>query len=93
MHLFNLKKSFGRNLALKIDIYKAFDTIEWSFLLRVLKSFGFNEIFVIGLMLFCIPLICLWQLMASCMIFLNVKEGSGKVTLSPHFYFVLQKRC
>jgi hypothetical protein len=38
-------KSFGGNLALKIDIRKAFDTLEWSFLLKVLKSFGFNEVF------------------------------------------------
>ncbi|GAU38423.1 hypothetical protein TSUD_396030 [Trifolium subterraneum] len=38
-------KSYGGNLALKIDISKAFDTLEWSFLLKVLKRFGFNEIF------------------------------------------------
>ncbi|GAU31405.1 hypothetical protein TSUD_370540 [Trifolium subterraneum] len=38
-------KSFGGNLAPKIDITKAFDTLDWSFLLKVLKSFGFNEIF------------------------------------------------
>jgi hypothetical protein len=38
-------KSFGGNLALKIDISKAFDTLEWSFLLKVLKCFGFNEVF------------------------------------------------
>jgi hypothetical protein len=38
-------KSFGGNLALKIDIAKAFDTLEWNFLLKVLKSFGLNEVF------------------------------------------------
>jgi hypothetical protein len=38
-------KAFGGNLALKIDISKAFDTLEWSFLLNVLKQFGFNETF------------------------------------------------
>jgi hypothetical protein len=38
-------KSFGGNLALKIDISKAFDTLEWSFLLEVLKCFGFNDCF------------------------------------------------
>ena len=39
------KKSFGANLALKVDIAKAFDTLDWSFLLRVLKKFGFSETF------------------------------------------------
>jgi len=35
------KKSFGGNLAMKIDIAKAFHTIDWHFLLKVLKGFGF----------------------------------------------------
>jgi hypothetical protein len=38
-------KSYDGNLALKIDITKAFDTLEWPFLLKVLKSFGFNDVF------------------------------------------------
>ncbi|MCH82462.1 RNA-directed DNA polymerase (Reverse transcriptase), partial [Trifolium medium] len=38
-------KSFGGNLTLKIDITKAFDTLDWNFLLKVLKTFGFNEVF------------------------------------------------
>ena len=38
-------KTYGGNLALKVDIRKGFDTLEWSFLLRVLKKFGFNETF------------------------------------------------
>jgi hypothetical protein len=38
-------KSFGGNLALKIDIAKAFDTLDWNFLLKVLRSFGFNDVF------------------------------------------------
>lgn len=39
------KKSFGGNIALKIDIHKAFDTIDWGFLLEVLCAFGFNSTF------------------------------------------------
>ncbi|PNY03176.1 ribonuclease H [Trifolium pratense] len=38
-------KTFGGNLALKIDITKAFDTLHWPFLLKVLKCFGFSETF------------------------------------------------
>ncbi|KAM0989503.1 hypothetical protein ACFX15_012919 [Malus domestica] len=39
-------KCFGGNVAVKFDIKKAFDTIDWKFLLRVLRSFGFSNIFV-----------------------------------------------
>ena len=39
------KKTYGGNLALKIDVRKAFDTLNWSFLLYVLKCFGFNQCF------------------------------------------------
>lgn len=38
-------KAFGGNIALRIDITKAFDTLEWPFLLKVLKEFGFNATF------------------------------------------------
>ena len=39
------KKAYGGNLALKIDITKAFDTLDWGFLLKVLSCFGFNQTF------------------------------------------------
>ena len=39
------KKCFGGSLALKIDITKAFDSLSWSFLLKVLKTFGFHSTF------------------------------------------------
>ncbi|XP_019438958.1 PREDICTED: uncharacterized protein LOC109344660 [Lupinus angustifolius] len=35
-------KVFGGNLAIKIDIKKAFDTIDWDFLLLTLQKLGFN---------------------------------------------------
>lgn len=39
------KRAFGGNIALKIDIKKAFDTMDWDFLLQTLRSFGFEEKF------------------------------------------------
>lgn len=39
------KKIFGGNLALKIDVRKAFNTMVWKFLLQVLQAFGFNNTF------------------------------------------------
>lgn len=44
---FNLldNKTHGGNVALKVDIAKAFETIDWGFLLHVLDAFGFNNTF------------------------------------------------
>jgi len=38
------QKAYAGYLALKVDISKAFDTLEWKFLLNVLSKFGFNDI-------------------------------------------------
>ncbi|XP_057790752.1 uncharacterized protein LOC131007855 [Salvia miltiorrhiza] len=36
----------GQNMACKIDIRKAFDTLRWDFLLKVLRTYGFDERFI-----------------------------------------------
>lgn len=47
------KKSHGRNVVLKLDMSKAYELVDWNFLLEVLHSFGFsNE--VCGLIRECI---------------------------------------
>lgn len=38
-------KAFGGNRALKFDIRKAFDTLDWVLLLNVINAFGFNSKF------------------------------------------------
>lgn len=38
-------KAFGGNLALKLDIRKAFDTLDWNFIISVLETFRFNSTF------------------------------------------------
>ena len=44
---FNLLDYHSRegNMALKIDIKKAFDSMEWDFILEVLSCFGFSSLF------------------------------------------------
>ncbi|KAK9931811.1 hypothetical protein M0R45_019074 [Rubus argutus] len=46
---FNLleSKCHGGNVAIKVDITKAFDTLSWEFLLHVLQAFGFHSTFVL----------------------------------------------
>jgi len=39
------KRQFGGNVALKVDISKAFDTLDWNFLIVVLTQFGFSSVF------------------------------------------------
>ncbi|XP_062005969.1 uncharacterized protein LOC133723163 [Rosa rugosa] len=45
INLLDIKCKSG-NIALKLDISKAFDTLDWDFLLRVLKAFGFSAVFI-----------------------------------------------
>ncbi|KAK3218956.1 hypothetical protein Dsin_012926 [Dipteronia sinensis] len=40
------KKCYRGNLAMKIDIRKAFDILDWSFLCRVLQAFDLSSAFV-----------------------------------------------
>jgi len=40
------KKQYGGNIALKVDISKAFDTLDWNFLVMVLSNFGFSNVFI-----------------------------------------------
>ena len=39
------RKTYGGNLAIKIDVRKAFDALNWKFLIHVLHCFGFNQTF------------------------------------------------
>ena len=40
------KKFYGGSAAMKIDIRKAFDTLDWNFLCCVLQAFGFSPTFL-----------------------------------------------
>lgn len=36
----------GKNVAIKIDMDKAFDTMQWAFILKVMSCFGFDDTFL-----------------------------------------------
>lgn len=39
-------KCHGGNVAIKVDITKAFDTLSWDFMIHVLQAFGFHQTFL-----------------------------------------------
>lgn len=43
--MFSLKSVLVGNLPMKIDIKKAFDTLDWKFLLQILRQFRFINTF------------------------------------------------
>lgn len=40
------KKAYRGNMAVIFDVVKAFDTMDWSFIIIVLCAFGFNDKFL-----------------------------------------------
>lgn len=43
VHTMNNKKETNKHLALKLDMSKAFDRLEWSFLINVMLQMGFSQ--------------------------------------------------
>src|SRR3954466_3800818 len=52
----SIKKTRGFNIILKLDMSKAYDSISWLALIKVLRKFGFNETFID----------MIWRLISNC---------------------------
>ena len=46
LHSFKKRKVKNGLMAIKLDLQKAYDRVNWNFLQAVLRNFGFNDIFV-----------------------------------------------
>lgn len=71
-------RSFGGNIALKIDIKKAFDTMDWDFPIHVLHPFGFNDTFCNWVKVIFILPSCLFLLMVMQWVISLVNEGCAR---------------
>lgn len=57
IHGFKVRKIKARQMAIKIDLQKAFDRVNWDFLQAVLSKMGFNRTFIgtfIGWIMSCV---------------------------------------
>lgn len=86
------KKTFGGNVIVKIDMAKAYDGVDWDFLLEVFKAFGFSNNFchLVGE--------CVKSLWFSVMMnetfkgFSNLRVVYGKETLYlPYIFIVMEE--
>jgi hypothetical protein len=50
LHSFKQRKVKGGMMAIKLDLQKAYDRVNWSFLQTVLRNFGFKETFIAWIM-------------------------------------------
>lgn len=51
------KKTFGGNIVLKMDVQKAFDTLDWQFIMNVLYAYGLNDQFCTWIMTILMPMV------------------------------------
>lgn len=85
------KKGFGLNLALKIDISKAFDTLNFKFLLKLLTFFEFYYKFCNSIMVILRFDFLYTSIDGKKNDSFSIKEESDRMTLFLHFSFCLDK--
>lgn len=84
-----IKKVFGGNLALKSDIKKAFDTMDWKFLPQVIQAFGLHHTFCNWVKIILQSAKLSISVNGHSVGYFNCKRGVRQVILFPCFFFVL----
>lgn len=85
-------KSQGRNMVIKIDMFKAYDRVNWSFLLNVLTNLGFFRKFC-NLVVECVQTPCYLIMMNDTYKnFFQLTRGLHQGNpLSTYLFFVMEK--
>jgi len=86
------KRHFGGNVALKVDIKKAFDTLDLNFLIAVLKKFGFSYVFTDWILAILHSARLSILVNGKAMWFFSCSRGVRQGILYLRFSFVLRKR-
>lgn len=90
VNLLNYKTSSG-NVAITFDIRKAFDTIDWDFLLKVLAAFGFGDKFCSWIKVILMSAKLSFSVNGRSVGFFSCKRVLGREILYPLSYFTLLK--
>ena len=86
------EKVMGGNVAYKVDIHKAFDTLSWKFILLVLTCFGFHPTFVGWISTIIRSFMLSIKINGNLVGFFLVVEASDKVIHYLLYFFVLQRK-
>lgn len=83
----------GENIAIKLDMVKVYDRVDWNFLNRVLRAFGFSELWID----------ILWRAISNCWFtqvvngmasgYFKAHRGVRQGDLCLHTYSLSQRRC
>lgn len=83
------KETVSSRCAIKIDISKAFDSVQWPFLLNVLSAMNFPQPFIHWISLFISTASFSVQVNGEHLVIFRVKEASDKAVRSPRTYLSL----
>lgn len=86
------RRQFGGNVALKVDIKKAFDTLDWNFLIAVLKQFGFAYTFTSWILTILQSARLSILVNGNAVGFFRVPAGCVRGIPFPLFFFASQRR-
>lgn len=62
MHSLKMRKTSKYEMTLKLDINKAYDCVEWSFLKHIMEKMGFHETWISWVMKCITSISCTFQI-------------------------------
>lgn len=83
------KKTFCGNIVLKMNVWKAFDTLDWQFIMNVLYAYGLNDQFYTWIMTILKSARLLFSINGKAVGFISCTRGVWQGVLRPPLIFCL----